>query len=453
MTTPADRPDPAAPTETVEGNTVRTADIVSEPRSGSTPVGVHHGKHAAETGYTVTDDVLARMRRDAYIDHAKFEQADLNKDGILDAAEIHAFRAADEGTLPNDPRPHHGDRGPLAWHDFQLGDLPPARHHRWRRVAGRTLSKAWGDSLFGLSSQAAFWSALSTAPILLAFLGLVSVIAPLFGQDTLASIHALINTFLHSVFNAEVADELVGDTVSTILSDTRGDLISIGLVIALWAGSSSMSAFIEAITVAYRQHEYRHPVIERFFALGLYVIALVSGVLLLPLLAIGPDYLVRLFPESWRNEVANFISISYYPVLALTLIVLLTTLYKVAPKLRHPWVRGIPGAILAATVFIFASFLLRLYLAYVYTHGLTYGALATPITFLLFYYLAGMAIILGAQLNNALLEYFPMKPSALARVARVKARESIKEAQREAKKEAKERAYDAAHPLPGPVTA
>jgi membrane protein len=58
-------------------------------------------------------------------------------------------------------------------------------------------------------------------------------------------------------------------------------------------------------------------------------------------------------------------------------------------------------------VFLVASGGLRLYLSYVYSHGLTYGALATPITFLLFYYFAAMAIIIGAQFNNALLEYYP----------------------------------------------
>lgn len=75
------------------------------------------------------------------------------------------------------PGPGQGDRGGveppiIAWYEFRAGDEPPARHHRYRRVAARTLSKAWGNSLFGLSSQAAFWCALSTAPMLLALLGL-----------------------------------------------------------------------------------------------------------------------------------------------------------------------------------------------------------------------------------------------------------------------------------------
>jgi len=58
-------------------------------------------------------------------------------------------------------------------------------------------------------------------------------------------------------------------------------------------------------------------------------------------------------------------------------------------------------------VFLFASFGLRLYLAYVYCHGLTYGALATPITFLLFYYFTSMAIILGANSTTPCASCYP----------------------------------------------
>jgi membrane protein len=138
---------------------------------------------------------------------------------------------------------------------------------------------------------------------------------------------------------------------------------------------------------------------------------LLSGIIMLPLVAIGPDYLPKVFPESWRPQVSNIVNIAYYPALALGLILLLTVLYKVAPKHKHPWYRGVPGAFLAAGVFIVTSFGLRLYLSYVYAHGLTYGALATPITFLLFYYFVSMAVIIGAQFNNAMLEYYPPRPS------------------------------------------
>src|SRR5664279_2709805 len=198
--------------------------------------------------------------------------------------------------------------GPMTvqWHPDGTGPVPtvagPVRH-RPRKVLTRTLDKAWGDSLFGLSSQAAFWSALSTPPLLLALLGMVGYIAHLFGPGTMTDIHAQITVFLHTIFNPEVAD-LVGNTVDTILNNGQADVVSIGLIISLWAGSSAMSAFIESITIAYGQHEFRHPVMERLFALGLYLVALASGILLIPLLAIGPDALPR--PRDRPPAAADF---------------------------------------------------------------------------------------------------------------------------------------------------
>jgi membrane protein len=310
------------------------------------------------------------------------------------------------------------------WHEAGSGPVPTANgpvRKRWRKIAYRTLAKSWNDSLFGMSSQAAFWSALSTAPLLLALLGLSGYVARAIGPETTTDIREQVNVFLHTIFNEEVADNLIGNTVDVILNNNQADVISVGLIISLWAGSSAMTAFVESINIAYCQHEFRHPVVERFFALGLYVGALAAGILVVPLLAIGPDYLPGLFPAQWRSTVSEIMGWVYYPGLAIGLILLLTTLYKVAPKRKHRWMRGLPGALLAAAVFLVASSGLRLYLSYVYEHGLTYGALATPITFLLFYYFASMAIIIGAQFNNALLEYYPPRISRRERRRRAQA--------------------------------
>lgn len=306
-------------------------------------------------------------------------------------------------------RPTSSDPGRARWHHPDRGPDPTADgpvRQKWRKVIGRTASKAWSDSLFGMSSQAAFWCALSTAPMLLALLGLLGPIVRFFNPAAIGEIRTQIDLLLNNIFNKEVADNLIGSAIDQILGN-QGSVVSVGLIISFWAGSSAMAAFVESITIAYNQHEVRHPVKERFFALGLYLIALVFGLVLLPLLAIGPDYLIGLFPQSWRDNAAVAIQISYFPAVLLLLILLVATLYKVAPKHRHPFKRGLPGAVLARVLFIILSIGLRLYLSYVYAHGLTYGALATPITFLLFYYFASMAIIIGAQFNNALLEYHP----------------------------------------------
>lgn len=323
------------------------------------------------------------------------------------------------GATPARRTPTTADPGRARWHDPERGPDPTENgpvQGKWRKVIGRTASKAWDDSLFGMSSQAAFWCALSTAPMLLALLGLLGPIVRLFNPAAIGEIRDQIDLLLNNIFNKEVADNLIGSAVDQILNN-QGSVVSIGLLISLWAGSSAMAAFVEAITIAYNQHEVRHPVKERFFALGLYLIALLFGIVLLPLLAIGPDYLVGLFPQNLQDDISLAIQISYFPAILLLLIALVATLYKVAPQHRHPFKRGLPGAVLAAVLFIVLSIGLRLYLSYVYSHGLTYGALATPITFLLFYYFASMAIVIGAQFNNALLEYHPPRKVSGRKVA------------------------------------
>ena len=65
------------------------------------------------------------------------------------------------------------------------------------------------------------------------------------------------------------------------------------------------------------------------------------------------------------------------------------------------------AVILATTVFVVATYGLRVYLNFITRTGYTYGALATPIAFLLFAFFLGLAIMLGAELNNAIQEEWP----------------------------------------------
>jgi len=76
-----------------------------------------------------------------------------------------------------------------------------------------------------------------------------------------------------------------------------------------------------------------------------------------------------------------------------------------------PWRRLLPGALLAMVVFIASTTGLRVYIAVLAGTGYTYGALATPIAFLLFAFLLGLSIVLGAQLNNAVEEVWPARPT------------------------------------------
>jgi membrane protein len=91
------------------------------------------------------------------------------------------------------------------------------------------------------------------------------------------------------------------------------------------------------------------------------------------------------------------------------LVLALATLYKLALPRKLPYYRGLPGAVLAMIVFLLSSIGLRLYISWITTTGYTYGALATPIAFLLFAFFIGLAIVLGAYFNAAIQEMYPAR--------------------------------------------
>ena len=176
-----------------------------------------------------------------------------------------------------------------------------------------------------------------------------------------------------------------------------------GFVISLWAGSSAVSAFVDSIVEAHDQTPLRHPVRQRFYALGLYVVALVLAIATAPLLALGPQKIAQYIPDSW-DHVLRY---GYWPLLFLSLMIAVNLLYRVSLPKPLPSHRLLLGAALATVVFLIATLGLRVYLTYITSTGYTYGALATPIAFLLFAFFLGFAIMIGAELNAAIQEEWP----------------------------------------------
>jgi membrane protein len=157
---------------------------------------------------------------------------------------------------------------------------------------------------------------------------------------------------------------------------------------------------------AHGQARLRHPLRQQLFALLLYLVVLVFVIVAAPLVALGPRKIAEFIPDGWR-ELLGFGS---YPVLVVVLLTAVTILYRVALPKPLPSRRLIWGSMLATAVFVTATIALRVYLTWIIGTGYTYGALATPIAFLLYAFSAGFAIMLGAELNAAIQEEWPAPP-------------------------------------------
>jgi membrane protein len=274
-------------------------------------------------------------------------------------------------------------------------------------VLGRTLANAWQDRILGLSAEAAFWQVLSVPPLLIGLLGSLGYLGDVIGARPVAEIEERLVAAASQVLTPEVVDSLVAPTLDDILRSGRLDVVSIGFLLSLWAGSSATATFMNTIVIAYNQRDVRGPVRTRLKALWLFVIGLGMAVLSLPLLILGRGVLVSLLPDSWQGTASTLVNAVYWPLVLVLLLVALTSFYHVVLADRLPWRRHLPGTVLALTFFLVAVLVLRTYVADILTTALPYGALATPIAALLFSFFFGMAVLLGAELNAAIQDRWP----------------------------------------------
>lgn len=276
-----------------------------------------------------------------------------------------------------------------------------------RRLLTRLLTRAWDDDVLSQSASAAFWQTLSLPPLLLGLFGVLGYVERWFGPDTVVAVQEWIIRTTSGVFSRNAVEEILVPTVAEVLTTARGEVVSIGFVLSFWSGSSAMAAFVDAITRAHDQHPVRGWVWQRTLAILLYLVGLAVGILLLPLAALGPDRLLPLLPAGLEPAARAVVNVLYFPVVVVVLVLALTTLYKIALPFKMPWHRGLPGAVLAAVVFLVGATGLRLYLDWITATGYTYGALAAPIAFLLGMYFVALAVILGAYLNAAVQAVWP----------------------------------------------
>jgi membrane protein len=269
--------------------------------------------------------------------------------------------------------------------------------------------KAWNDRVLGLSAEAAFWQLLSLPSLFLALLATLGYVSRWFSPGTVDRIERRIESTLSRAFSEEVVTQVIAPTLHEVLHGGRGDIISIGFLLALWAGSSATATFVNTITIAYDMRDLRGPVRSRLLALWLFLGTVVLGVILLPMLVLGPDLLRRSFPKSVRHTVSTLIDAGYYPTLVILLLFGLTTFYKLAPPRRLPWHRGVPGAILALLVFMAGSAGLRAYINFILDQNHAYAKLAAPIAALLFFFILALGVLLGAEFNAAIEDRKPAK--------------------------------------------
>jgi membrane protein len=309
---------------------------------------------------------------------------------------------------------------------------PSGRLHRaralYRNVSKRrtawlllkdTVNSCMEYRILGLAAEAAFFTLLSVPPLLLSMIGLLGYVDDWTGADTIASLQTNLLEASRTVLSDKGVTQIAQPILHDVLKGGRPDVISIGFLFALWSGSRAVNVFIDTITVMYGLDGVRGIVKTRLMAFLLFIVALLIGSIVLPLMVAGPDAVVNIVP--WSTTV---VQVLYWPVVIVLSIVFLTTLYHVSVPVRSPWIEDVPGALVALAMWVLGSFLLRIYLTNTVEGPTIYGSLAAAVAVLLWIGVSAFAVLVGAAVNAAIDRVWPAAATAAARAANERLREA-----------------------------
>ena len=262
----------------------------------------------------------------------------------------------------------------------------------WREIFRRTGSEVIADNCLGLAAQLAYYFFLALFPALLFLLALISFI-PI--EDLLEAI----TTTLARVAPGEVLS-LIQEQIVKIAQDKDGGLLTLGMIGTIWSTSAGMTAIIDTLNQAYDIHEGRPWWKVRLLAIGLTVALAVFIVGSTVLVVAGPAIADRV--ADWLHLGTAFAwtwTVVQWPLVFGIVTLGIAIIYYYAPDAEQDWTWITPGSVLATLLWLLISLGFRFYVANFGAYTESYGAIGGVIVVMLWFYLSGLAILIGAELN------------------------------------------------------
>lgn len=251
------------------------------------------------------------------------------------------------------------------------------------------------DDIFGRAAALAYYFFLALFPGLLF---LFTVFGFIVGNNP--AVGQRVNQWLAGMMPG-AASQLVNQTIQQTALHAAGWMMVVGIIGALWSGSGGISSLMTTLNFAYDVKETRPWWKARAISLGL---TIATGILILAgiLITILGGFLLNQIGGAvgLGGAVSTLWQYGQYVVAFIFVVIAFGLLYRFAPNLKNPkWHWVTPGAVVGVALWVIASIGFRIYLHFFNSYAKTYGSLGAVIVLLLWFYITGLAILIGAEVN------------------------------------------------------
>ncbi|AIR91679.1 YihY/virulence factor BrkB family protein [Pseudomonas cremoricolorata] len=259
------------------------------------------------------------------------------------------------------------------------------------RVLIRTVNEFLDDEMPTYASALAYQMLFSLFPFLLFLIALI-------GFLHLPDFFSWLRLQTELVLPPQALESI--NPVIDQLQQSKGGLLSVGIVIALWTASAGVRLMMSAMNAAYDVPEGR-PIWKRIPLSIFYTVGL-AGMLLATaaLMVLGPQVMEWIAARLGIQEfIVTLWTILRWPVIILLMMMAVAVMYYVMPDVKQKFRFITPGSVLAVVVWIIASLGFAYYVKTFADYNAMYGSIGAIIVLLLYFYISSAVLLLGAEMN------------------------------------------------------
>lgn len=264
------------------------------------------------------------------------------------------------------------------------------------RFCRKVVNEIGEDDIFSMAAAMAYSWVFAIFPFLIFLISLTPLLPQTVRDSTLNNLRESIRTLPKS------SSDTIMTNVDAMINQKQGAVISVSLLITLWAAGGGMRATMGAMDRCYDVTRGRPFWLNWLVAMAITISAFVLIVCVIVLIPIGNIVVAFMSRYPWFEHLQWAVDLARYSIGVTLLMAVVSMVYQFGPSVRRRWTLITPGAVFCVLAILAIGWAFNLYVSKwgEASYLKTYGAIAGVVLLLMVFYIYAIVFLIGAEINS-----------------------------------------------------